>query len=213
MPIISGLVPSSHRPGYIEVEVDGALLGTLPERLCVERGLAPGMPLDDAALADLETMTTLGDALALANRYLAHRPRAAAEVRARLRRERFDSAVIEECLRQLEREHLLDDRRFASLWVENRVTFSPRSARSLQQELRAKGIEREVIDDTLAGADTGGDLELALEAGRRRLHAMGTLDEVAFQRRMGGFLARRGFGYEVASTAVKQLWAERAGDT
>lgn len=209
---ITALSPSI-RQGYIEVEVDGASIGALLERQCAERGLAVGMHLDEEGVEELRAATHLGEALALANRFLAHRPRATAEVRARLRRERFDPAVIDECLGELERQHLLDDRRFASLWVDNRVAFSPRSARSLQQELRAKGIEREVIEETLAGTGAdNNDAELALEAGRRRLHAMSRLDEESFRRRMGGFLSRRGFAYEAVSAAVNQLWAERTGE-
>ncbi len=212
MATITRLTPSARRQGYLEIEVDGVLLGAIPERLAEERGLARGSDLDEPTLTELGAAARIGEALTLANRFLAHRPRSSAEVRARLRRERFDPEVIDACLEELERQHLLDDRRFAALWVENRVTFSPRSARSLEQELRQKGIDRDLAEETLAAADTGSDAELAVQAGRRRLHSMARLDEETFRRRMGGFLARRGFSYQAAAAAVAQLWAEREGD-
>ncbi|HVA88373.1 MAG TPA: regulatory protein RecX [Chloroflexota bacterium] len=212
MAAITKLIPSAHRQGYLEIEVDGALLGAIPERLAEERGLARGQELDEAELAELRAAARISEALTLANRFLGHRPRSSAEVRARLRRERFDPEVIDACLGELERHGLLDDRRFAALWVENRVTFSPRSARSLEQELRSKGIDRDVVEETLAASDSGGDAEMAVQAGRRRLHSMARLDEETFRRRMGGFLARRGFNYEAAAAAIAQLWAERDGN-
>jgi regulatory protein len=187
-------------------------VGSIPDRLVEERGLARGQELDETELAELRAAARIGEAVTVANRFLAHRPRSSAEVRSRLRRERFDPEVIDACLEELERQGLLDDRRFAAMWVENRVTFSPRSTRSLEQELRQKGIDRGLAEETVADTDTGGDADLALQAGRRRLHAMSRLDEETFKRRMGGFLARRGFNYEAASAAIAQLWAERDGN-
>jgi len=209
MATITRLAPAAHRLGYLEIEVDGVLLGSIPDQLVAERGLARGQELDEAELAELQAAARIGEAVTVANRFLAHRPRSSAEVRTRLRRERLDPEVIDACLAELERQGLLDDRRFAAMWVENRVAFSPRSARSLEQELRRKGINRDMAEETLADVATGSDAELALEAGRRRLHAMSRLDEETFTRRMGGFLARRGFNYEAAAMAIRQLWAEK----
>src|SRR6185437_12281369 len=212
MATITRLAPAAHRLGYLEIEVDGVLLGSIPDRLVAELDLARGQELDEHELAEVQAAARIGEAVTVANRFLAHRPRSSAEVRTRLRRERFDPEVIDACLEELERQGLLDDRRFAALWVENRVTFSPRSTRSLEQELRQKGIDRGLAEETLADVETGSDAELALQAGRRRLHAMSRLDEETFTRRMGGFLARRGFNYEAASAAIRQLWVERDGN-
>ncbi|MGH2391373.1 MAG: regulatory protein RecX, partial [Chloroflexota bacterium] len=155
----------------------------------------------------------MGEALIIANRFLAHRPRTAGEVRSRLRRAHLESEVIDAALAELEHQGLLDDRRFAALWVENRTAFSPRSARVIGQELRRKGVDREVIDQTFAGAEMGDEAGLALDAGRKRLHSMSALDEESFRRRMGGFLSRRGFDYQATRAAVEQLWTERLADS
>jgi hypothetical protein len=37
---------------------------------------------------------------------------------------------------------------------------------------------------------------------------LGKVEYVDFRRRLGEFLARRGFGWEVCEIAVKRLWAE-----
>ena len=103
---------------------------------------------------------------------------------------------------------VLDDKRFADQWVDNRTAFSPRSSRLLQAELRRKGIDRGTIDETLEAAPEVDDTALALDAGRRRLHHYRSLDRDAFKRSMGAYLARRGFGYDSIRSATDVLWSE-----
>jgi regulatory protein len=211
MAILTKLDPSTYSPGYLKLEVDGAPLGTVSKRIAAQLGLEEGMPLSEEDLEELRKSTGIGAALALANHFLAHRPRTVAEVRTRFRRAQFEPEIIEGAIAELQRQGLLDDQRFAALWIENRSTFSPRSSRSLEQELRRKGVERDIVEQTVEKAELGDEATLAFEAGQKRLRSMASLDEETFRRRMGGFLARRGFAYEATSTAIERLWAESRG--
>jgi regulatory protein len=208
MAILTKLDPSTHSPGYLKLEVDGVPLCTVSKRRAARLGLVEGITLRDEVVEELRKSAGIEGALALANRFLAHRPRTVEEVRARFRRAQFEPEIIEAAVAELQRQGLLDDQRFAAMWVENRSTFSPRSARSLEQELRRKGVDRDVVEQTVEEAQLGDETTLAIEAGQKRLRSMASLDEETFRRRMGGFLARRGFAYQTASAAVEQLWRE-----
>ena len=207
MPVIPALYPARRRAGQIELEIDGMPLGPLPEQEVARHSLSVGHQLDEATLAALRRASGLAQALALANGYLAHRPRSEAEVRQRLRRAHLDDEIIAAAIQALVAQGLLDDRRFATLWVESRASFSPRSSRALEVELRQKGVDRDSIDEVLAGAGTD-DAAMAIEAGRKRLRAFGALDEDTFRQRMSGYLGRRGFAYDVVRQAVETLWEE-----
>src|SRR5262249_56098482 len=97
---------------------------------------------------------------------------------------------------------LLDDHEFATFWVENRERFSPRAARALGQELRQRGVARELVE---AVSQPERDEMRALEAGRQRLRALAGLDYQTFHTRLGQFLLRRGFSYSAGRTAVRPL--------
>ncbi len=103
---------------------------------------------------------------------------------------------------------LIDDRAFASFWVETREQFSPRGSHALKNELRLKGVERDVVDELV---DEEKDEERALIAGRKKalslLH-LPSMDYATFRTRLGSFLQRRGFGYEVSTRTVRTLWKE-----
>ena len=54
--------------------------------------------------------------------------------------------------------------------------------------------------------------EDAVAAGAKKARQLRALDEREFQQRLGAFLARRGFTWDVIAPAVKRLWAGRDGE-
>lgn len=138
-------------------------------------------------------------------RYLSFRPRSEAELRFRLSRRGFDSETIAHVLTKLKEQHLVDDVAFAQFWRNNRQAFSPRSRRLIEQELRSKGVAAETISEVTAGLD---DELQAYEAAQRKLrHAKG-LAYPDFCRKLGAFLRRRGFNYEIIRHTIDRAWKE-----
>jgi len=115
------------------------------------------------------------------------------------------AALVERVLDRLEHLGLLDDAAFAAFWAEQREQFSPRAARAITQELRQHGVDREIAAEA---TNPDRDEEQAQLAARQRLRSLHTDDYATFRTRLGGFLQRRGFGYEVASRVIHHLWTE-----
>ncbi len=90
------------------------------------------------------------DAYAAACAFITPRERCAAEVRAYLSRKGFETAAIEEALRRLIGERLVDDMRYARIFVESRARRSPRSGRFLIREIRARGVEAAIAEQAVA---------------------------------------------------------------
>lgn len=76
-------------------------------------------------------------------RYLTSRERCAAQVRDYLKRKGFEADEIERALEKLRERRLVDDLRFARLYVESRSRRSPRSRAFLIRELMQKGVDAE----------------------------------------------------------------------
>jgi regulatory protein len=168
--------------------------------------LTVGQSLSEERIATLQAEDAREAALQRALHFLSYRARSADEVRRNLLRHEFAEDVIAETLSRLERSGLIGDDQFARAWVENRNTFRPRSRRALSMELRQKGLSDEVIHSALA--DSGDENALALEAARKYGRRLQGLDWREFRTRLGGHLGRRGFGYDVISTATRALWQE-----
>jgi len=59
------------------------------------------------------------------------------------------------------------------------------------------------------------DEERALHAGRKKalsLIRIPSIDYATFRTRLGSFLQRRGFSYEVSKRTIRVLWEELRGD-
>ncbi len=184
--------------------LDGRFAFSLGRDVVEEQGLHPGQVLTNSQVAELMGADLSGRCLNAAFRLLNYRPRSEAEIRARLSR-RFDGETIEGVILQLRARQMIDDTAFAAFWKEERESFSPRSKRLLRVELRHKGIDPEVIDEVLDGID---DEESAYRAAQRRGYTRAKEDYKTFRRKLGAFLSRRGFSYEVANRTIERLWRE-----
>ncbi len=188
-----------------DVRIDDARVVPLSREVLAAANLSVGQEVDDSLVAELEAAEARHTAMTAALRLLSYRHRSEREMWDALRSRRIPEAIAGETLDRLRQLRLLDDQAFAEAWTESRQRNSPRGRRMLLAELAQKGVEREVAEASVAAID---EEDAALRAGRKRARTLGGLEFREFRRRLGDFLARRGFGYEVCEAAVKQLWAE-----
>ncbi len=132
-----------------------------------------------------------------------HRPRSRYEVLSRLRQKGFSRPVIEITIQQAESSGLINDARFAKLWIEDRLARRPKSRRALQRELHAKGIDPEHIEKTLARVELDEEA-LAKRLIAERLARLRSVDRETRQRRLVGFLRRRGFSDWLIQRVLKE---------
>lgn len=205
---ITALQPQTNNPNRVNVFVDGQFLLGVNALIVLRMDLAVDQELSPAQLEELRSEEALQQTIDRAFNYLSFRPRSREEVRRYLRRKETSPELIDAVLARLDSLDLVNDRSFASFWLENREQFSPRGAQALRNELRMKGIERDVVDELVHEEK---DEERALLAGRKKalsLVRLPDMDYATFRTRLGSFLQRRGFGYEVATRTVRALWKE-----
>ena len=204
--VVTGVEYQQKRPDRVNVYLDGAFGFAVAAAVAQEVGLRRGLRLTPDDVGRLLDRDDSHRAYEAALNYLSYRPRSEAEVRGSLQRKRFAPDRIDEVIRRLQDAGLLDDAAFARFWVENRDTFSPRGARALRAELRQKGVADAAIQGVISGErdDSAG----AHAAARKKARQLRGLDYQAFRRRLGAYLARRGFDYETIGPVVASLWQE-----
>jgi len=203
--------PRSQKSERLNVFLDGEFAFGVDAEAAARTGLHVGLALTEADVASLQGEDEQAGYYNDALRFLSFRPRSTVEVERYLRGRGADDVAVAVTMERLGRARLVDDEAFARYWIENRAAFSPRGARSLQAELRAKGVDRSQIDEVLEESEEG-EGERAYAAGFKRLRLLARLDEDEFRRRMYGFLQRRGFDYETVRVTTERLWQERDGE-
>jgi regulatory protein len=214
---LTAIAAQAHDSQRVNIFIDDQFaIGVSLATLAAE-GLFVGLPIDEELWARLEAAGRAEKAMLAAMRLIDARPRSSAELRLRLRRKEYEPEVIERALARLAELGLVDDAAFSRYWVESRQNFRPRGQLALRDELRRKGVGRDLIDAALAevSRERGEDDPAEAESERAMALARGALrryadapDRHSFQRRLGGFLQRRGFTLATIRPIIDILWRE-----
>lgn len=139
-----------------------------------------------------------------AYRLLTYRPRSRTEIETKLHDKEFDVAIITAVLDDLARFGYVNDRQFANQWARSRIRLRGFGRRRIEQELKNKGIDREIIRevfDEIYVDET--ELETAKLVAGNKINTMKCLDRETRRRRLAGFLERKGFSFEIIRTVLR----------
>lgn len=120
--------------------------------------------------------------------------------------------VAKRVLDRFEQVGLVDDAAFAELWVRSRQSSRGLSRRALAHELRAKGIDKELISGSLEQVQPDDEQEAARRLVERKLRSTRGLDRLVRTRRLVGMLARKGYPPGVATQVVREALAAEESD-
>jgi regulatory protein len=129
------------------------------------------------------------------------RERTRAEVVAFLQRRGYEPDVIDDVVRALQEEGLVDDAGYARRFAEDRRLLDSWGSERIARDLIRRGIEPELVEQALAGQDRDDELAVAVELLDRRFPL--PLDGDRERDRAWRMLVRRGYEPEVAYDAVR----------
>lgn len=150
-------------------------------------------------------------ALAYALRQLNRRERTTGEIRAHLERKEIDPAVAEEAIELLAQDGYLNDVRYAELFAQDKRELEQWGAERIQRTLLGRGLDRELVERTIAAQEQGGaetELERAVALLRRRFPT--PPGERRDRDRALGVLIRKGYDPDLALDALALYARERA---
>jgi regulatory protein len=212
-------------PDRVNIHIEEEYAFSVTAILAAERKLKAGLYLTTEAVEEIQNADLYNRGLAAALQLLALRPRSEAEIRDHLRK-RYPDATSETLTRVIDRLKELDylnDASFAKFWVENRSAFAPRGRNLLKQELMKKRVARDIIETVIQehlealqeeadeeGDESGQTVEetQALEMARKKARSYAAEAWPGFYRKMGSFLQRRGYTYDITGKVTKQVWQE-----
>ena len=203
MPVVTALEIQKRNKERVNVYLDNEYAFSLDIMAAAQ--LRKGQGLDNSEIAALQDQDEVTRAVDRAVRFLSYRPRSTAEVRRNLADKKIDDAVIDAAIERLNKLGYLDDRSFAAFWVENRGQFKPLSRRALRYELHQKGVSESIIKNALDDLD---EMQAAYRAAQNQARRYKGKTHDEFRAKLGAFLQRRGFHYDVIRDIVEQLIAD-----
>lgn len=132
-------------------------------------------------------------------RFIGYRPRSVKEVRNKLTLRGYTQPVVEETIKILAAESLLDDMVFAGMWASERASSKNLGPLKIKNELREKGIEDFIIIEVLGKlSEEENPVDRAVKMLSKKFRDLKKDD-----RAMISCLVRGGYNFSQARDAVK----------
>lgn len=142
--------------------------------------------------------------LTLSYRYLSIRNRSETEIREYLGKKNAAQEIIDKIVTRLKEKKFLNDEEFARSFVLNRARLKPKGKTLLILELRQKGIAEELIKKVLdeVRGEIPDELSQAKSLIVKKMQKMVGMPKQEIYQKVGGFLARRGYSWDVVKKAI-----------
>ncbi len=198
---ITRIVRQIKQKGRYSVFVDDTYSFSLSESALLESGIAIGQEVDDDKLRTYKQLSDNDKLYSQALRYAAMRPRSEWEMQSYMQRKEFPAPLVEQINEKLIRIGLLDDTKFAAMFVHDRRLLRSASKRKIQLELQKKHIPSDVISIALA-EEEGDELTALKEQIVKKQQQSRYRDN---ELRLMQFLARQGFNYGDIKQALAEI--------
>lgn len=198
MPNITAIKQQVKQTSRYSVFVDGAYSFSLSEQALLDSKLVPGQALDAEQIEEYKQLSADDKLYNRTLRYVAMRPRSRGEVLAYLARKNSPAPLSEQITNKLESLDLINDRKLAQAYVNDRQLLRPASRRKIIAELKKKYISDDIIEAVVGGE--GHDERAALrEIITRKRRQTKYQDELKLMQ----YLARQGFSYDDIKAALR----------
>lgn len=211
VPLEPGVVTSirehPRHPGRFSLEIAGVRAGSLSAEWIADLGLRVGVVVSDTMLPGVLAATRETSCFDKAVAALARRSRSRADLGRWLQHRGFAPGETDATLERLTSLGLLDDAAFAQGFARSRLAARPQGRRRIVAELLRRGVARDVVDSVMAALDGDGEESESARlkaAGTRRADTMRSLDPAVAERRLFGWLARRGFDTRAAADFARR---------
>ena len=139
-------------------------------------------------------------------RYLVYRDRSRNEIIRYLKKKKFSENAVDETLIFLENNEYINDERFAMQFGRSRIVNKKIGRLRLGLELGDKGLERQIIEETLSSLyEEYDEKKIALSCAKKKLATYEPSNSERDRRRIANFLGRKGFPSGIIYEVVTQL--------
>lgn len=206
---ITAIAPLKSPPGFVSIRAGAAVLARLHEADVATAGVRIGEAVTPALVDRLHLAQQRSTARRDAERLLARKAASARQLGDRLAALGHAPSIVAEIVAIYRASGAIDDARLAES-AAARARTRGRSARAIEDDLRARGIDATTARTAILTGDTG-DAARALAFARSRLRpSLLALPATTRRRRLAGMLARRGYDETTIESVLDEL--TRAGE-
>ncbi|MBI3397288.1 RecX family transcriptional regulator [Candidatus Woesebacteria bacterium] len=209
MPTITSIKPQKNQK-RVNVYLDDKFGFGLDLENFVKFDLQVGKLLSENEVSEIIRKSDFGKIYENLLRFVTRRLRSEKEINNWFRKKEVGSNLRDNLLIQLKKLELVDDEKFAKWWINQRTEFKPSGKLKIKKELFQKGISSKLIDRLLGEMlSTDEQVASAKKILEKRLPRWKILSFDERYKKAFGFLASRGFDYEIIKRIFDDLGIKR----
>ncbi len=212
---ITSIEVQKKNPRRFNVFLDGVFAFGADEDLIVDHRLVVGKTFTTSDVEHLLFEAEIGKLMERMYGLFNIRQRSEQEIRRYLKnlsfkrkikdQDEISESAIELLINKLKQKRLINDKEFATAWVESRSKKKGKIA--IKLELIQKGIDKEIIEEALEKVvDEESVAQKALE---KKMNIWKNLPSLELKKKAYEFLMRRGFEYKVVKDIVENILRKR----
>lgn len=172
--------------------------------------LVQGQELDEESYTKIIKHSLFAKARDKALRLLGFKSRTEKEIFDKLLKEEYPKETIEEVIEFLKQYNYIDDESYAKAFAKEKFKLKGYGTKRLTYELGLKGIKAEVINKVISELMENEIIDensMAVSLIRKKLKGENEIDD-KLKQRVFGYLARRGYSFEVIKKAFNEVLQE-----
>ena len=139
---------------------------------------------------------------------LSRSAKSAAQLRTILEKREIPSEIAEAAIERFTEVGLIDDQAFAEMLVNSRRNIKGLSKSAIKRELNEKGVAQGYVEQALSVISPEDELQAAQGLALRRYRQMLSLTKEVRERRLAGYLQRKGYSSGVVFPAIRYAEAQ-----
>jgi regulatory protein len=134
---------------------------------------------------------------------LSRSAKSSAQLRTILEKREIPAEIAEEAIERFTEVGLIDDQAFAEMLVSSRRNIKGLSKSAIKRELNEKGVAQGFVEQALSAITAEDELNAAQQLAVKRYRQMLNLTKEVRERRLAGYLQRKGYSSGVVFPAIR----------
>ncbi len=162
-----------------------------------EFDLEAGEEVDNSTVIFLKELSKKHEAKLKALNLLARRAHSKRELTIKLLQRKIEKEIIDQIIAELETSGFLNDAEFAKLYADEKISRKRSGPLKIKSELLKKGIEKEIIDETIAAIDRQTVYENCKYLLEKKMKFIRETDERKLRNKLYSYLNSKGYEAEI----------------
>lgn len=197
-------IESQKNKDRVNIYIDNLFAIGIENELRYKYKLEIGMEVDDEFITEVVKSEEQNKVINKALNFLSYRQRSEKELYESLRRKGYEGFYIDNAMDYCREQGYLNDKSFAESFIRDKLNLNKLGTERIRYELMTKGVSRDIIDDVLV-IDKEEQFDTALALAEKKVSSYKNDDYNKKYRKLGGFLQRKGYNFEIISKVLKKV--------